>query len=75
MQQNLILSEGDTFQMKHGSVPLVVNNRHDRSRPPQWAPSTKDPVSLLIRWKDIHDAIPCPHSESASVSALLSFER
>lgn len=53
--------KGNTFQMKHGSVPLVVNSRHDRSRMARWAPLTKDLLPLPIRWKDKGEAIPRPH--------------
>lgn len=42
--------KGTLLQMKHGSVPLVVDNRHDCSRLAQWALRTKDLLPLLIKW-------------------------
>lgn len=53
--------KGTLLQMKHGSVPLVVDNRHDCSRLAQWALRTKD-LLLIIRRKDIHVAMLHPHS-------------
>lgn len=42
--------KGTLLQMKHGSVPLVVDNCHDCSRLAQWALRTKDLLPLLIKW-------------------------